>query len=330
MNRATRIFRTLAVLGFAGLASLIAASAASAASAPSIEAVSVSHITATDATLEVQINPNGLETTYEFHLTSPACQKEWPIAGPCFAISGFPLPSATVSAQSGDQAVRLDLNSAGAKLQPDTWYEYAVTASNSAGEVTGHNPGEGPGIGRNFAGGGGEQNFKTLGGPPLIESESVSNITPTDATLEARINTDGLETTFTFYLHEEGPPCLKADPPCEVLEKAPIPLPSGKLLGSIVGQNVSADLNSAGVSVSPGVSYEYWLTATNAAGTTEGLPQRFTTPSEAVAEPLAIPNGSTDPQSSARIETLPSTSPSHPRRHWHHRRHKRGLHQSTL
>lgn len=156
-------------------------------------------------------------------------------------------------------------------------------------------------------------------GPPLIEAESVSNITPTDATLEAQINTKGLETTYTFYLSEEGPPCLTADPPCMVAEKEPVSLPSGRLLGSFVGQSVSADLNSAGVSLSPGVSYEYWVSATNAAGITEGQHQSFTTPPEAAADPLKPTSRSTDPMFSA---ALPSSEP-HSTAHHRHNRHRR-------
>jgi hypothetical protein len=159
----------------AALALGVLTSVAAASTAPSIAGVSVSGITEHDATLEAQIDPNGLETIYEFHIASPACQSEWPIVGPCFAISGFALPSATIPAGSGDQTIRVDINSADKTLQPGTWYEYAVTASNAAGKVTGYNADEGPGIGRNFAGGGGEQNFKTLltSHGPISEGVSV-------------------------------------------------------------------------------------------------------------------------------------------------------------
>jgi hypothetical protein len=330
VNRRVRVSLTLAVLSlafFSGTAS------ASAASEPSIEAVSVSHITATDATLEAQINPNGLETTYEFHLTSPACQREWPIAGPCFAIIGIPLPSATISAQSGDQTVSLDLNSAGAKLQPDTWYEYAVTASNSAGEVTGHNPGEGPGIGRNFAGGGGEQNFETLGRPPLIESVSLAHLAPTDATLEAEINTEGLETTYQFKMWAS--PCSHRGNGCELIMN--VPLPSGKLLGSFVGQSVSLDLNSAGVTWTPGGEYGYSVTATNADGSVEGPWHQFEPPAstpwatlgsgETVPKTLPV---SPDGQVPSAYQPSSTSYSSHGHMRMHHRgKHNRGQHRRS-
>jgi hypothetical protein len=108
---------------------------------------------------------------------------------------------------------------------------------------------------------------------PVIESESVSNLGPTDATLEARINTEGLETTYEFYLQERAL-CLEATPPCEVPEYQPLALPAGKLLGSFVSQSVSIDVNSAGVTLCPSGD-SYWVTATNSAGTTVGPRQRM-------------------------------------------------------
>jgi hypothetical protein len=274
---------------------------------PAIESVSVSHITATDATLEAQIDPGGLETSYEFRLETPECQM---MEGPGPAVGCQVVGTGTIPAGSSTQTVSTDIAKAWEDLTPNTTYMFAVFARNSAGEAPGRH----------------EAWFTTAtAAPPSIESESVSNITPTDATLEATINTEGLKTTYTFYLHEEGPPCLEADPPCMVLEQAPIPLPSGQLLGSFVGQNVSADLNSAGVSLTPGKSYEYWLTATSTAGTTKGQAQSFTAPSEPGAEPLTEPNRGTDPQASTTIQSPTSGAPPHHRRQRNHRRHRRGL-----
>ena len=118
--------------------------------------------------------------------------------------------------------------------------------------------------------------------PPAIESESISHLTPTDATLEAQLDTEGLETSYEFYL-QEAPLCL--DFGCEALERKPLALPAGKLLGSFVGQSVSVDLNSAGVTLLPGADYRYWVTASSAAGATRGQTQRFIAPEDRV-QPL--------------------------------------------
>lgn len=290
------------------------AAQASAASPPSIESVSVSGITEHDATLEAQINPNGLETTYEFHLASPACQSEWPIVGPCFAISGFPLPSATIPAGFGDQTVRVDINSAGKTLRPGTWYEYAVTASDADGEVTGYNAGEGPGIGRNFAGGGGEQNFKTLSagdGQPSIEGESASKVTEHDATLEAQINTYGLYTAYEFQIDTNGSyNYTKPNCPLGVCDSISVgePLPAGlvepkpEYIPAESGdRSVSLNLATIGTTLQPGTTYHYKVIASNYSGpTVEGPDQTFTTPEDMVQPPstnttTSSPSGADQP-----------------------------------
>jgi hypothetical protein len=116
---------------------------------------------------------------------------------------------------------------------------------------------------------------------PVIEGQSVSNQGATNATVEARINTEGLETTYEFYLQEPSL-CLKAEPLCMMPEDTPLALPSGKLLGSFVGQSVSVDVNRAGVTLCPNGDY-YWVTATNSAGTTIGQRQRMLTVETLVA-----------------------------------------------
>jgi hypothetical protein len=113
---------------------MLSVAPAMASSPPTIEGISVSGLTASDATLEAQVNPGGLETTYEFHMTSFACQHDGEPTG-CQVINDWFFPSGRIAAASGDQAVKLDLNSAGVTLQPDTWYEYSVAASNAAGEA---------------------------------------------------------------------------------------------------------------------------------------------------------------------------------------------------
>jgi hypothetical protein len=130
-------------------------------------------------------------------------------------------------------------------------------------------------------------------GGPSIESESVSNITPTDATLEAQIDTEGLSTLYQFTLRPE--PCsYHGVIYCELVAE-PIPLPSGEILGSFVGQSVSLDLNSAGVRLNPGEEYSYSVIATSSAGSTEGQWQAFEAPG-GVFEPLSTTTStSTEP-----------------------------------
>ena len=126
-------------------------------------------------------------------------------------------------------------------------------------------------------------------GGPSIESESVSNITPTDATLEARIDTEGLPTLYQFRLSS----ICGGRGACLVVIN--YPLPSGLLLGSSVAQSVSLDLNTAGVTLEPGGTYSYSVSATSTAGTAESSTQKLTTP-EGEVEPL---NTTTSPQPGA-------------------------------
>jgi len=127
------------------LVSLACSSSAVASSPPTIESVSVSGITEHDATLEAQINTQGLYTGYWFQIdtnssydfTQADCPFDLPGYAECESITdGEPLPAGLVEphpeyiqAGSGEQSVRLDLASIGATLQPATTYHYRVLAT---------------------------------------------------------------------------------------------------------------------------------------------------------------------------------------------------------
>jgi hypothetical protein len=290
---------------------------------PVIEGKSVSNITPTDVTLEVQIYPGGLETSYEVWLGTVGCIEE-NLAATCESTKFV----GTIPASFSTQTVSVDVAKAWHNLSPSTQYVYTVHASNSAGKAEG-----------NYA------FFHTApASAPLIDSESVSHLTPTDATLEAQINTEGLETKYVFYLQGPVFPCLEAEPPCMVDEPAPVALPAGNLLGSFADQSVSADLNSAGISLDPGAHYRYWVTATSAAGATQASVQRIITPEDGV-QPLNIttPPSTTGPASNSGQGTVtpaatggstpavnaaskpahgkPSTKHGKRRKHQHHGKH---------
>ena len=235
--------------------------AAQAASSPSIDSVSVSGITSSDATLEAQINPNGLDTTYELYLSSPACQANWPTIGPCMVIQDFSVPGGSIPAGSDDQTVSIDLNSAGVKLQAGTWYEYSVSAHNAAGTVP--------------AGRSTEHDFKTMStsaGLPSIESESAANVTSTDARLEAEINLHeaAAGAYYQFQLvknaSEYGPEILCPTKPPPITDgcigtDSDTALPIGFVPGNTAQpgatQSAILDLASAGVTLQPGTTYHY-------------------------------------------------------------------------
>jgi hypothetical protein len=134
--------------------------------------------------------------------------------------------------------------------------------------------------------------------PPSIESESVSNVTPTDATLEAEINTEGAA-HGVFYQFQllldpgEAPTelaCPPSSPPgystCagpQSSDALPIGFTSGA--GS---HSVTLELSSAAVSLEPGRTYYFRLLAAPAKQTEDsvewespavvGQSEDFTTP----------------------------------------------------
>jgi hypothetical protein len=284
-----RCLSLLAVLvGVIGVLPASVSSAQAASFSPSIESESVSHITSTDAILEAQINPGGLETTYEIWIGTVGCIEEGGPASDCESTGPGEIVG-TIPAGTSTTTVSGDIAKVWSKLAPNSSYVFTVSATNSAGKAN-----------SNY------KIFKTAAGTqPAIASESVSSITPTDATLEAQINSEGLETSYQFRL-ESG--CLT---PRLCPEITVYPLPSGKLLGSFLDQNVSLDLNSTGVSLGPGVEYAYTVTATNAAGSATSHEQRFTTPENSGSHPppAPAPNASQGTAASGANDSTVTPSP---------------------
>lgn len=226
--------------------------------APTIDGASVSEITERGAKLEAQINPNGLRTEYELVLEYALCQS--PRGANCEVWSAKTVGSGAIAAGDEPEAV----SALATNLSPGYSYTYRVIATNGAGTTNGQ-----------------PQGFKTLqeGSPPTskapaIVSLSVSEVTERDATLEAQIDTEGLQTTYQFTLWS----ICGGRGVCQIVIN--YPLPSGQLLPSFSAQRVSLDLGSAGAALQPGGTYFYSLTATNTAGTTAGENRAFSTPEE--------------------------------------------------
>ncbi len=269
-----RPFRWLIATAAASLAFAVLPAAALATFPPVIEWTSAWNLTPTDATLGAGIETNGLYTGYEFQIDTNASydftQFDCPFSLPGFAecesiTVGEPLPAGLVEpspaylrAGLGRQSVSLNLASVGAILQPGTEYHYRVLASNGGQTVV--SP---------------DQTFTTppAGRAPVIESVSISHLTPTDATLEAQIDTEGLSTSYEFQLWSS--PCSHKGAGCEVI--VDVPLPTGLLLGSFIPQDVSLDLNSAGVTLGRG-EYGFSVVAANQEGSTSEFGGVFEAP----------------------------------------------------
>jgi hypothetical protein len=237
---------------------------------PKVESESTSNVTATDATLEAQIDPGSgedgfsLATTYEFFLESPWCGTRLPF-GACEASGGKLVYKGVLPAGSAPELVSVDLASVGQALAPNTTYGYRVVATNEVGEAFG-----------------GEKTFTTLPGgkAPVIESVSISHLTPVDATLEAQIDTEGLSASYEFQLWSS--PCSHKGVGCELIMN--VPLPTGLLLGSFEPQSVSLDLNSAGVTLGGG-EYGFSVVASSKAGRTSAFGGVFEAPPGVIDPP---------------------------------------------
>jgi hypothetical protein len=292
----------------ASLAFAVLPAAVLAGPAPTIESESVSHVSPTNATLEAQIDVESLEhgAYYQFQVVKNTSEYLPELACPEPSVQldghdgcgipgpggGHPTPGAlpigfipsNTMEPAKSASVSLDLAAGGGMtLQPGTTYHYRVLAvkrvqSEDTVDWVGP-PVAGP-----------DQTFTTPSSTaPVIDSVSVSHLTPTDATLEAKIDTEGLASTYEFLMW--WTPCAI----CEDIAIFKIDLPSGLLLGSFEDQSVSLDLNSAGVTLQKGAGYGYSVVATSKGGSTEAQWQTFEPP-PGVLDPLG-PTASPGPVS---------------------------------
>ena len=99
--------------------------------APAIDSESASHVTDHSATLEGEINPEGLETKYEFWLQYAVCQST--LGASCEAIAVTEVGDGYITTGGGDIRVTANL----ASLQPNYTYTYFILAINRAGTTKG-------------------------------------------------------------------------------------------------------------------------------------------------------------------------------------------------
>jgi hypothetical protein len=135
---------------------------------------------------------------------------------------------------------------------------------------------------------------------PLIDSESATNVTGDDATLEAEINPNGAYTAYEFQIYTDAsfnytqmvcPLAVPGYAQCMAIIVGE-PLPAGlrePSQGSIPAgsgdQSVSLDLAGIGSTLQPGTTYYYRVIASNGANTVYGQTQSFTTTPPPQSEP---------------------------------------------
>jgi hypothetical protein len=333
-----------------GLA-LLGSVGAVAADPPAIEGESASRVTATDATLEATIDPGDAAhgVYYQFqiagdlgeYVTEIVCPPE-PSTGPARPCVGAhsvdALPIAFLPGGSGSEGVSLDLASAGVTLDPGKTYQFRVLVAKAI-QSEDTIEWESPAIA------GAVQSLTARGSAPSVEAESASNVTSTDATLEARIDTGEAPhgAFFQFQLVEDpsgysGEIACPAEPasgpfrPC-VGPHSPAALPIGFLPAASGPTPVALDLAGAGVTLRPGTAYHFRVLVAPAKlseDTVEWEPPAVAGPDQTFATPLATtqptdpsdPSGEpASPQSIQSVAAAPLLQRHRHRRH--HRRHHR-------
>ncbi len=202
-----------------------------AASAPTVASQSASAVTPFAANLEAQVNPENQATTgctFEYGTltvseNTAACSPE--------TLEGF-----------GEQAT----SAAVTELTPATTYKFRVIVKNATGTT------EGP-----------EQEFTTLTlEKPIVGAESVSAISSTGASLQANVNPNYQETSYSFEYAAT-----------EAMTGATTVPGSGPLPAVFSEEPASAQTGT----LTPRTTYYYRVLATNASGTSEGPVEHFTT-----------------------------------------------------
>jgi len=142
---------------------------------PAVVSQPASNITNSAATLNAAIDPAGFDTTCVFQYVDDAT----------FQASGYNAATSVACTpadlgSAGGTFVRASADVSG--LGSSTVYHFRAVATNSAGTTNG-----------------GDTTFRTTG-PPVVVSESATNVTDTTATLNASIVPSGSDTTFQTLL----------------------------------------------------------------------------------------------------------------------------------
>jgi hypothetical protein len=229
------------------------------------------------ARLKGKLDPEGLETTYYFEYARDTCDegctpKKTPQVGPATGVLDEEVNAVEVTG-----------------LEAGEGYWYELIAHNADGTSEWH---------------GGRRFTAIAPTAPSIESESVSNLAATDATLEATIDPNGRETSYEIWFWAG---CSMGA--CE--RTGPSVVATGHINPGSGNQTVNVKLNEN--ELEPGISNnEYWIVASNSAGKTESAHQKFATPSsslpsEVVTEPAEVTPTGVRLKGKLNPEGLPTT-----------------------
>ena len=217
-------------------------------------------ITATSAVFEGVLNPGSMrEAGWYFVYSNP---------GGVSCVEG---PATAEEKEEDVKAAHVRVTAAG--LEPDQKYVFCLVATNEAGETA-------PSAQEVF--------FETPPSAPSVDGESVSRATAAGATLEAQVNPNNQETTYSFEY---------ADNPA---------LTDGtSLAGTALSGYGDQTASAITAPLAPGVRYYYRVLTENATGTAPGTLASFTVPlastastgeASEVTRTTAVVGGEVDPE----------------------------------
>ncbi len=203
---------------------------------PTVRTESATNVSRTDATINGQVNPRGFTANYWFEYGKTTG------FGNITSIQSISDSSALNSSTAVNESI--------SGLEPLTRYYFRLDAQNQFGTVTGTT-----------------LSFTTAGpvspGAPTVSTTSATNITNSTATLNGRINPNGVDTTYWFEYSNDS------------------------LLGSIIGSGTATQTLNAGTStisvhadidsLNNNTKYYYHLVGRNSYGTVSGSIMSFTT-----------------------------------------------------
>jgi streptogramin lyase len=208
---------------------------------PVVFSESFSDVTQTSVTLHATIVPFGLDTTCEFQYVDDAGFQANGYTG----ATSVPCVPADLGSSFTFVAASADVGG----LTSGMTYHFRVVATNSDGTTNGD-----------------DTTFKTAG-PPVVVSESATNVTDTTATLNATVNPSGLDTTCVFQYVDDASFQGSGYSAATSVNCSPFDLGS-----SFDDQTTSASVNG----LTPNTVYHFRVVATNTT-TTAGPDATFRT-----------------------------------------------------
>ena len=210
----------------------------------SIDSESASNVGAQSAELDTLINPEGIDTSCKFQYVDDSDFQSSGFTGT--TVKSTPCTPQDLGSGIGDVSALADIKG----LTANTTYDFRAVAHNSLGTADGT-----------------AAQFTTT--PPVsVDSESVTTITATSATLHAQINPNGLTTHYQFQYVTDADFQSSGYADATTVPHTPVDVGNGTS-----DQPATVDLTG----LTPSTKYHFRVVGSNAAGSISGADRTFTT-----------------------------------------------------